>query len=65
MAKKPTPKPVKKEKVHTIGSLKKRIKNLKEEKNAALKKDKKTITALRRKIKRYRRLTRKLAKGKS
>jgi len=58
-------KPVKKEKAHTIGSLKERIKNLKEEKNAALKKDKKTITALRRKIKRYRRLTRKLAKGKS
>ena len=57
-------KPGKKAKVHTIGSLKKRIKNLKEEKNAALKKDKKTITALRGKIKRYRRLTRKLAKGK-
>lgn len=59
-------KPVKKEKVHSsIGTLKKRIKNLKKEKNAAIKKDKKTITALRRKIKRYRRLTRKLAKGKS
>ncbi|HJX31512.1 MAG TPA: Rho termination factor N-terminal domain-containing protein [Thermodesulfobacteriota bacterium] len=57
-------KPVKKEKVHTIGSLKKQIKKLKEEKKAALKKDKKTITGLRRKIKRYRRLTRKLAKGK-
>jgi hypothetical protein len=54
---------VKKEKVHTIGSLKKQIKKLKEEK-AGLKKDKKTVTALRRKIKRYRRLTRKFAKGK-
>jgi hypothetical protein len=58
-------KPVKKEKLHTIGSLKKQINKLKEEKKAVLKKDKKTITALRRKIKRYRRLTRKFAKGKA
>jgi molybdopterin converting factor small subunit len=58
-------KPVKKTKVHTIGSLKKQIKKLKEEKKAALKKEKKTITVLRRKIKRYRRLTRKFAKAKA
>ena len=58
-------KPVKKEKAQTIGSLKKQIKKLKEEKKADLKKDKKAITALRRKIKRYRRLTRKFAREKA
>ena len=58
-------KPLQKAKAHTIGSLKKQIKKLKEEKKAALKKEKNTINVLRRKIKRYRRQTRKLAKVKS
>jgi hypothetical protein len=55
----------KKEKPHTISSLKKQIKKLKEKKKTLIKKDKKTVTALRRKIKSYRRLTRKFAKAKN
>ncbi|MCX8012356.1 MAG: Rho termination factor N-terminal domain-containing protein [Desulfobacterota bacterium] len=49
----------------TIHTLKKQIKMLKAEKKAVqAKKDKKAIIALRKKIKRFRRLTRKLAKAK-
>ena len=56
---------VKKEKTHTIGSLKKEIKKMKAEKKTAPKKDKKTVTALRRKIKAFRRMTKKFAKAKA
>ncbi len=49
-----------------IGTLKKKIKNLRSEKTAAQeKKDKKAATILRKRIKRYRRLTRKIAQSKA
>lgn len=48
-----------------IGTVKKQIKNLRSEKEAAREeKDKKKIEILRRRIKRYRRVTRKMAKAK-
>ena len=56
-------KTIKKDKAQSIGSLKKQIKALKEQKKAAQeKRDKKMITAIRKKIKRFRRLTRKMIK---
>jgi hypothetical protein len=59
-------KEVKKVTSETIYTLKKQIKMLKAEKKAAQeKKDKKLVATLRKKIKRFRRLTRKLAKAKS
>lgn len=58
-------KAVKKDETHTIETVKKQIKALKEEKQAALeKKDKKALTVVRKQIKKCRRKTRKLAKAK-
>jgi protein-arginine kinase activator protein McsA len=58
-------KAVKKDETHTIETVKKKIRALKEEKKSALeKKDKKALTLVRKKIKTYRRKTRRLAKTK-
>ena len=58
-------KALKKKEAQTISSIKKRIKALKDEKKAFReKKAKKEASLLRKKIKKYRRLTRKLAKAK-
>ena len=57
--------PIKREKSQDIGKIKQTIKALKEERHAAEeKKEKKTITTLKKEIKMFRRLTRKLAKAK-
>lgn len=49
-----------------VGTLKKQIKNLREEKEAAQeKRDKKAVTRLRKRIKKYRRLTRRIARAKA
>ncbi|MBW1679598.1 MAG: Rho termination factor N-terminal domain-containing protein [Deltaproteobacteria bacterium] len=57
---------VKKDKTQSISKTKKEIKTLKEHKKAAQeKKDKKEVSLLRKKIKKYRRLTRKIARARA
>jgi hypothetical protein len=58
-------KSVKKDETHTIETVKKKIRTLKQEKKSALeKKDKKALSLVRKQIKKYRRKTRRLAKAK-